>query len=123
MELRGVLDECMEQIPQEDAALLRARYYDGIKYKDLATTLATSKEGARQTVGKALKKMLKPMSARRYQSYRQCVIDKSSSRSEIGYSPFHDTWYSCVERAAEALILRGLAVKHDSHTWSGLQKP
>jgi len=102
-ELRSALDKCMAQMPQEHADILRARYYDGVKLKDLGK----SKESARQAIGKALKEARKPKSIKWLKGYtRQDVINKSYNRFEIGYKQFCRTWYSSVERAAEVLVLK-----------------
>jgi RNA polymerase sigma factor (sigma-70 family) len=105
-QLRSILDECMAEIPWEHADILRTRFYDGVKYKDLALKLGVSKVGAQQAVDRALKKMKKPVSASKFGNYRKMVISCSYGRGKTSYQLFHETWYSCVEQAAEALVLR-----------------
>jgi RNA polymerase sigma factor (sigma-70 family) len=105
-QLRTSLDDCLTRITQDHATLLRSRYYDGMKLKDIAAASGTSIGAARRTLDIALRSVREePVNLAKLKEHRQNIIDRSYRG--VGYNAFYEKWYSSVEQAAEALVLGG----------------
>ena len=101
-QLHDALEECFGRLTQEQADVLRERFYQGKAVSDMATERGVPPHSIRTAVGKSLRLMNTGRNAARLRGYQEDII--SRSRRYGGFTSFATSGYSSVEWAAERLI-------------------
>lgn len=99
-QLKTVLWGCVDELPEEQAKAIRARYRDGLTLKETGERLGVNAEGARQCEAKGLRELRKPSRAKRIRPFFE-ESDRifSMGTSGTGVGVFERTWTSATERA------------------------
>lgn len=98
-QMRAVLDECIDNLPPEQAAVIRAHYYDGKAKKDIAAAMGKSPSTIKDWEDKALVNLRKPKNAEKLRPHLY-----SEALLANGWHAFRDRGY--VSRV-EVLALAG----------------
>lgn len=107
-QLKAVLWDCVDGLPEEQAEAIRARYQDGLTLKETGERLGTTSEGARQQEAKALRRLRSGSNMRRLRPFFP-EHDRiySMSIAAVGLGHFERTWTSSTEYAALRLAENG----------------
>lgn len=105
-QLHAALDKCLDAIPQKDALIIRARYYDGRTQSQIAAALGCSGAYIGQMENHGLRKLRSPCNRHRLAQYREEIISRHATRS-TGFSAWKRHG-SAPERIVEGMERRGL---------------
>ncbi len=101
-QLHDTLEECLDALPEAQSDTIRARFYRGLTFKDVAALHGVSIEYTRQTERKALTALRHPRITRKLAAFREDIIQCHSLRG-VGWTAFNSTQASSVERTVERL--------------------
>ncbi len=101
-QLHDTLEECLDALPEAQADTIRARFYRGLTFKEVAALHGVSIEYTRQTERKALTALRHPRITRKLAAFRDDIIQCHSFRG-VGWTAFNSTQASSVERTVERL--------------------
>lgn len=87
----------VEQLPKEQAEIVRKRYQECMTLKELGEKLGTSREHIRQMEYKALKKLRMPNMSGKFRVYYEEYL-AAGPVLHVGLESFSRTWTSAVEK-------------------------
>lgn len=97
--LRGVLWPMVDELPKNQAVVIRARYQENLTLKEAGQRIGSNAEKARQYQEKGLRELRRPKYAKWLRPFLQDYID-THAYSGCGVSTFNRTWTSSTERTA-----------------------
>lgn len=86
----------VDDLPEEQAAVLRKRYWEQMTFKEIGEHIGTGVEGARQLESKALRKLRAPSRSGKVRGYFEEYLTAASCPC-VGVETFQRTWTSAVE--------------------------
>lgn len=90
--------ETIDNLPEEQAQVIRWRYYDSLTLREIGEKLGCSGSKIRETERKAMRKLRAPHTSRKYQAYHEQYLTPYPIY-HIGVESFQRTGFSEVERA------------------------
>lgn len=99
-QLKETLWGIVNDLPEQQADVIRARYQENLTMKETATRTGTTIEAARQCERKALREMRKPSKANRLKAFYDSSYIYNRALYGNGTAEFNRTWTSSTERVA-----------------------
>lgn len=103
-QLKGTLWGIVNDLPEQQADVIKARYQENLTMKETATRTGITTEAARQWELKALRELRKPSRARQLRPFYDFEYIYDRAVHGNGAAGFNRTWTSSTERVALDLI-------------------
>lgn len=103
-QLKAALWPLVDALPEKQAAVIRARYQEGLTLQEAGSRIGVTLECARQHQLNGLRELRKPSRSRQLRPflYDDAIYGRAIKGVGVGY--FNSTWTSSTERAALSLV-------------------